>query len=36
LKSYTIARGTIHFPLEKPLPSALLKKIVKARLANLG
>jgi len=36
LKSYTIAKGTIQFPLDKPLPSALLKKVVKARLANLG
>jgi uncharacterized protein YdhG (YjbR/CyaY superfamily) len=33
LKHYRIAKGTIQFPLDRPLPSALLKKIVKARVA---
>lgn len=36
LKPYTLSKGTIHFPTNKPLPSALLKKIVKARLADVG
>ena len=35
LKSYKTSKGTIHFPLEKPLPVALLKKIVKARVAQV-
>jgi uncharacterized protein YdhG (YjbR/CyaY superfamily) len=33
LKRYPIAKGTIQFPLDKPLPAALLRKIVKARVA---
>ena len=32
LKGFEIAKGTIHFPLDKPLPAGLIKKIVKVRL----
>jgi uncharacterized protein YdhG (YjbR/CyaY superfamily) len=35
LKNHRVSKGTIHFPTDKPLASALLKKIVKARLADV-
>src|SRR5579863_3012414 len=34
LKSFRAAKGTLHFPVDKPMPVALVKKIVKARLAE--
>ena len=34
LKNVETSKGTIRFPLDNPLPSALVKKIVKARLAE--
>ena len=35
LKSLAVSKGTIHFPLNRPLPVALIKKIVKARVTQL-
>src|SRR3979411_71254 len=34
LKGFSTSKGTIHFPLDKPVPTALIKKIVKARVAQ--
>jgi uncharacterized protein YdhG (YjbR/CyaY superfamily) len=35
LKAFTLSKGTIQFPTNKPLPSALIKKMVKARVAQI-
>ncbi len=35
LKRYSISKGTIRFPLDKPLPTSLIQKLVKARLAEI-
>jgi uncharacterized protein YdhG (YjbR/CyaY superfamily) len=34
-KAFTTSQGTIHFPIDKPLPPALVKKLVKARVAQV-
>jgi len=34
LKTYSTNKGTIRFPADEPLPDALLKKIVKTRVAE--
>ena len=36
LAGYKISKGTVQFPLDKPLPSALIRKILKARLKMIG
>ncbi len=35
LKDFRVSKGTIHFPVDKPLPAALLKKMVKARIEEM-
>jgi uncharacterized protein YdhG (YjbR/CyaY superfamily) len=34
LKNYDANAGTIRFPANKPLPAALVRKLVKARIAE--
>jgi uncharacterized protein YdhG (YjbR/CyaY superfamily) len=34
LKGFRVSKGTLHFPLDRPLPAALVKKIVRARIAQ--
>lgn len=35
LKGFTISKGTIQFPTDKPLPAALVRKMVKERVAQI-
>ena len=35
LKGFSTSKGTVQFPLDKPLPTTLIKKIVKERVAKV-
>jgi uncharacterized protein YdhG (YjbR/CyaY superfamily) len=34
IKDYQVSKGTLHFPVDKPMPARLVKKIVKLRVAQ--
>jgi uncharacterized protein YdhG (YjbR/CyaY superfamily) len=34
LKEYAISKATIHFPLDRKLPTALIRKLIRARVAK--
>src|SRR5580692_10608707 len=36
LSRFEVSKGTVRFPTDNPLPSSLLKKIVKARLTQMS
>ena len=36
LKDFSTTKGTVHFPIDKPLPVVLIKKMVKARAAQVA
>jgi uncharacterized protein YdhG (YjbR/CyaY superfamily) len=35
LRGYTMTKSALHFPVDRPLPKALVKKLVAARLSEV-
>jgi len=36
LDGYTITKSSLHFPVDRPLPKALVRKLIAVRLADVG
>jgi uncharacterized protein YdhG (YjbR/CyaY superfamily) len=36
LEAYTRTKSSLHFPVDRPLPKALVKKLITVRLADAG
>jgi uncharacterized protein YdhG (YjbR/CyaY superfamily) len=36
LKNYSTTKGSIHFQPDRPLPASLVRKLIKARIAEIG
>lgn len=35
LRAYSTSKGTVQFPIDKPIPAALIRKMVKARVEHI-
>jgi uncharacterized protein YdhG (YjbR/CyaY superfamily) len=35
LSGYTMTKGSLHFPVDRPLPEALVRKLIEVRLAEV-
>jgi uncharacterized protein YdhG (YjbR/CyaY superfamily) len=36
LEGYAMTKSSLHFPVDRPLPKALVKKLIRVRLADVG
>ena len=36
LEGYTMTKSSLHFPVERPLPKALVSKLIEVRLTQVG
>ena len=36
IEGYAMTKSSLHFPVDRPLPKALVKKLIRVRLADVG